>query len=62
MTVNKVGNLYVFSDPEEIKPYNVTAVVVGNYTYDPDSDDIEDLEDYIMVVPENWENYEKYVK
>lgn len=62
LTVKKVGNLYVFSDPEEIKPYNVTAVVVGNYTYDPDSDDIEDLEDYIMVVPENWEDYEQYVK
>lgn len=63
LTVKKVGNLYVFSDPEEIKPYNVTAVVVGDHECDFDYDSNGyDIDDYIMVVPENWESYEKYVK
>ncbi|MCR5247349.1 MAG: carbohydrate-binding domain-containing protein [Paludibacteraceae bacterium] len=63
LTVKKVGNLYVFSDPEEIKSYNVTAVVVGDHECDFDYDSNGyDIDDYIMVVPENWESYEKYVK
>ncbi|MBE6326015.1 MAG: carbohydrate-binding domain-containing protein [Bacteroidales bacterium] len=57
--VSNSSCLYVSADYEEIKPYNVSAVIVNGYTLDLEEDDVTD---YIMAIPSNWEAYEKYVK
>lgn len=59
LNVKNSSCLFVYADYEEIKPYNVSAVIVNGNALDLAEDDVTD---YIMVIPSNWEAYEKYVK
>ena len=59
MNVKNSSCLFVSADYEEIKPYNVSAVVVNGNALDLEEDDVTD---YIMAIPANWDAYEKYVK
>lgn len=59
VNVKNSSCLYVFADYEEIKPFNVSSVVVNGKELDLIEDDVTD---YIMAIPSGWEAYEKYVK
>lgn len=59
LNVKNSSCLFVSADYEEIKAYNVSAVIVNGYTLDLEEDDVTD---YIMAIPSNWESFEKYVK
>lgn len=59
LNVKNSSCLFVYADYEEIKPYNVSAVIVNGNALDLEADDVTD---YIMAIPSNWEAYEKYVK
>lgn len=59
VNVKNSSCLYVFADYEEIKPFNVSSVVVNGKELDLKEDDVTD---YIMAIPSGWEAYEKYVK
>jgi len=59
LNVKNSSCLFVSADYEEIKPYNVSAVIVNGNALDLVEDDVTD---YIMAIPSNWEAYEKYVK
>jgi hypothetical protein len=63
LRVKKVGYLYVYADASEIKPYNVSAVVVGDHECDFDYSSRDyDVDEYIMARPSNWDDYVKYDK
>ncbi len=65
LTVAKVGQLYVYSDVDYVKSYNVSNVVVNGVTCETNNnyeDDDDYVSNYILVEPDFWDSYSKFDK